>query len=129
MKQTLQERHNRMTQKRRYPFKKITRLIDFTTPPGHRALRQLVDNLRPYLMDGEATWTQLTRLYFDHAKLAGNLNPIYVEIAKFLIAAENNLTHKKSVLFRFLTHQDHSNLDISEDCLKTIVNQKIREIS
>lgn len=125
----LKVRHARKQKNRRYPskyFKESTRLIDLVDYYHHDAVKQLVDNLRSFLMEGEREkgYISLTRLYFnlDVFKIKTR-QTVYDELAKFFyqIKSENGFECCQSHFFRYLADPVHCNLGVSEKSLKALI--------
>ena len=122
-RQSLSKAHAARQQKRRYPFTPKTRLFDLTTASSHTTLAAWLAFIAAYLKDGKVPdWKTATRLDFHCSK-----ERIVWCIALLLLKIGNEgLTCKKSVLFRYLTTTEHSNITISEEVLKTMVNNQLR---
>lgn len=131
----LKVRHARKQKKRRYPskfFKKSTRLIDLVDIYHHVAVKQLVNNLKPFLMEGESErgYISLTRLYFNPDMLYNKRQLVYDELAKFFyqVKGEKGFLCCQSYFFRYLANADHCNLDVSEKSLKALISKAKPEI-
>lgn len=131
----LKVRHARKQKKRRYPskfFKKSTRLIDLVDSYHHVAVKQLVDNLKPFLMEGESErgYISLTRLYFNPDMLYNKRQLVYDELAKFFyqVKGEKGFLCCQSHFFRYLANTDHCNLDVSGKSLKALISKAKPEI-
>lgn len=118
--QKARNRHRRL-----FPFNDSTRLIDLVVGECHGDVRKLVDNLRPYLLDGEGGYLGLTRLYFDEEKIQGVRKNAIKAIAEFLIKVKNkngfSKHQRQSTFFRYLSDPIHCNLGISEKSLKALI--------
>ena len=126
----------REQKERRYPskfFKVSTRLIDLVEQHHHSAVRQLVDNLEPFLMEGESEkgYISLTRLYFNPDMLCNKRQLVYDELAKFFyqVKSENGFKCLQSHFFRYLANPVHCNLGVSEKSLKALIAKSKPEIS
>ena len=126
----------REQKERRYPskfFKVSTRLIDLVEQHHHSAVRQLVDNLEPFLMEGESEkgYISLTRLYFNPDMLCNKRQLVYDELAKFFyqVKSENGFKCLQSHFFRYLANPVHCNLGVSEKSLKALIAKAKPEIS
>lgn len=110
-------------QKRRYPFTEKTRLFDLVKASYHPTMAQWLNVIRPYLDDGELPdWKKATRLDFNCRK-----ERIAWCIALLLIViGDDGLKCKKSIFFRYMTSKEHSNIQINEGHLKTLVYNQIR---
>jgi len=113
--------------KRRYPFKSSTKLIELVDKKHYGDIVKLTERLRPFLLDGERGPFVLTRLYFDTNKLQAKRSFVYAELALFLdkMRREGGLTCSQSVFFRYLSSPDHCNLGISERSLKALVSKAL----
>ena len=118
-------------EKRRYPFKSTTKLIELVDKKHYGDIVKLIDRLSPFLLVGERGAFTLTRLYFDLDKLAYQRQFIYDELAIFLksVKDENGLLVSQSVFFRYLSSPDHCNLGISENSLKALISEAMRRYS
>ena len=133
----LKVRQARKQKERRYPskfLKESTRLIDLVDQHHHSAVRQLVDNLESFLMEGEYEkgYISLTRLYFNpnmFKKLTRQ--SVYDELAKFFyqVKSENGFKCRQSHFFRYLADPAHCNLGVSEKSLKALIAKAKPEIS
>ena len=122
-RQSLSKAHAARQQKRRYPFTPKTRLFDLTTASSHTTLAEWLAFIAPYLQDGKVPdWKTATRLDFRCSKerTAWCIAALLAKIGK------EGLMCKKSVFFRYLTTPEHSNVMLSEDYLKTLVNTQLR---
>jgi len=122
-RQSLSKAHAARQQRRRYPFTPKTRLFDLTTASSHTTLAEWLAFIAPYLQDGKVPdWKTATRLDFRCSKerIAWCIAVLLDKIGK------EGLACKKSVLFRYLTTTEHSNITISEEVLKTMVNNQLR---
>ena len=124
-----------MQKNRRYPskfFKESTRLVDLVDSQHYVAVRQLVDNLKPFLMEGESEhgYISLTRLYFNPDMLYNKRQLVYDELAKFFykVKSDNGFLCRQSHFFRYLANADHCNLDICEKSLKAHISKAKPEI-
>ena len=121
-RQSLSKAHAARQQRRRYPFTPKTRLFDLTTASSHTTLAEWLAFTAPYLQDGKVPdWKTATRLDFRCSKerIAWCIAVLLDKIGK------EGLACKKSVLFRYLTTTEHSNITISEEALKTMVNSQL----
>lgn len=110
-------------EKRRYPFKTTTKLIELVDKRHYGNMVRLIERLRPYLMDGEGGAFTLTRLYFDLDRLMYQRQVVYAELAIFLneVKTDDGLACAQSVFFRYLSSSDHCNLGLSESSLKALI--------
>lgn len=125
------EQQRARREKRRYPFKSTTKLIELVDKKHYGDIVKLITRLSPYLMKGERGPFMLTRLYFDLDKLENQRQFVYDELALFLkkVKDENGLIVSQSVFFRYLSHPDHCNLGISENSLKALISEALRRNS
>lgn len=122
-RQSLSKAQAARQQKRRYPFTPKTRFFDLTTASSHTTLAAWLAFIAAYLKDGKVPdWKTATWLDFHCSKerIAWCIALLLLKIGK------EGLTCKKSVLFRYLTTTEHSNITISEEVLKTMVNNQLR---
>lgn len=125
------EQQRAQREKRRYPFKSMTKLIELVDKKHYGDIVKLIERLSPYLLTGERGPFMLTRLYFDLDKLENQRQFVYDELALFLkkVKDENGLSVSQSVFFRYLSHPDHCNLGICENSLKALITEAIRRNS
>lgn len=125
------EQQREKREKRRYPFKSTTKLIELVDKKHYGDIVKLIERLSPYLLTGERGLFMLTRLYFDLNKLVYQRQFVYDELALFLkkVKDENGLSVTQSVFFRYLSHPDHCNLGISENSLKALITEAMRRNS
>ena len=125
------EQQREKREKRRYPFKSTTKLIELVDKKHYGDMVKLIERLSPYFLTGERGPFMLTRLYFDLNKLVYQRQFVYDELALFLkkVKAEDGLTFPQSVFFRYLSHPDHCNLGISENSLKALITEAMRRNS
>ena len=125
------EQQRAQREKRRYPFKSTTKLIELVDKKHYGDIVNLIERLSPYLLTGERGPFMLTRLYFDLDKLENQRQFVYDELALFLkkVKDENGLSVKQSVFFRYLSSPDHCNLVISENSLKALILEAMRRNS
>jgi hypothetical protein len=133
----LKVRQARKQKERRYQskfLKESTRLIDLVDQHYHSAVRQLVDNLESFLMEGEYEkgYISLTRLYFNpnmFKKLTRQ--SVYDELAKFFyqVKSEKGFKCLQSHFFRYLANDVHCNLGVSEKSLKALIAKAKPKIS
>ena len=126
-----EEQQRAQREKRRYPFKSSTKLIELVDKKHYGDIVKLTERLRPFLLVGERGSFELTRFFFDLDKLAYQRQFVYDELALFLkkVKDENGLIVSQSVFFRYLSHPDHCNLGISENSLKALISEAIRRNS
>ena len=131
----LKVRQARKQKERRFPSKLLnesTRLIDLVDHHHHYAIRQLVNNLKPFLMEGEHErgYISLTRLYFNYDMLCNKRQLVYDELAKFFyqVKSENGFKCCQSHFFRYLANPIHCNLGVSEKSLKALIAKAKPEI-
>lgn len=126
-----EEQQRTQREKRRYPFKSTTKLIELVDKKHYGDIVKLIERLSPYLLTGERGPFMLTRLYFDLDKLVFQRQFVYDELAIFLkkVKDENGLTVTQSVFFRYLSSPDHCNLGISENSLKALILEAMRRNS
>ena len=109
-------------QKRRYPFTPKTRLFDMVSAQYHMTLAAWLAFIAPYLKCGMVpNWKTAKRLDFKCRKerTAWCIALLLAKIGK------EGLNCKKSVFFRYLTTSEHSNIEMSEQHLTTLVNNML----
>ena len=117
-------------QEKRYPFSEATRLIEFVDKRHYGRLLKLLQNFRPYLLDGEEPNDfKLKRLNFDMGKLMNKHQFVFDELALFLIDVKEGLTKRQSAFIRYLSTPEHCNLGIKEESLKALILEAKRHNS
>ena len=88
----------------------------------------LIELLKPYLIDEGKGPFFLTGLFFDLEKVKGQRQFIIVELAFFLkkLKETNGLKCSQNVFFRYLSSPEHCNLGISWKSLKVLILEAIR---
>ena len=88
----------------------------------------LIELLKPYLIDEGKGPFFLTGLFFDLEKVKGQRQIIIVELALFLkkLKEKNGLKCSQNVFFRYLSSPEHCNLAFSENSLKALITEAIR---
>jgi len=120
-----EKRRNR----RMCPFEEKTLLRDLIDKESYEDLTNMLETLRPFLMDDEVELYNCNRLYFDLKKIERIHKIVISTIAVFLneVKKKQTLRHPDSVLFRYLSSTEHCNLGISEKSLKALVYKAIQE--
>lgn len=120
-----EKRRNR----RMCPFEEKTLLRDLIDKESYEDLNNMLETLRPFLMDDEVELYNCNRLYFDLKKIERIHKIVISTIAVFLneVKKKQTLRHPDSVLFRYLSSTEHCNLGISEKSLKALVYKAIQE--
>ena len=87
------EQQRAQREKRRYPFKRTTKLIELVDKKHYGDIVKLIERLSPYLLTEERGPFMLSRLYFDLDKLVYKRQFVYDELAIFLkkVKEENGL--------------------------------------
>lgn len=126
-----EEQQRAQREKRRYPFKSTTKLIELVDKKHYGDIVKLIERLSPYLLTGERGPFMLTRLYFDLDKLVYQRQFVYDELAIFLkkVKDENGLSVTQSIFFRYLSSPDHCNLGVCENSLKALITEAMRRNS
>jgi len=111
------------------PFEEKTLLRDLIDKESYEDLTNMLETLRPFLMDDEVELYNCNRLYFDLKKIERIHKIVISTIAVFLneVKKKQTLRHPDSVLFRYLSSTEHCNLGISEKSLKALVYKAIQE--
>ena len=88
----------------------------------------LIELLKPYLIDEGKGPFFLTGLFFDLEKVKGQRQFIIVELALCLkkLKETNGLKCSQNVFFRYLSSPEHCNLAFSENSLKVLILEAIR---
>jgi len=118
----------RQRDRRRYPFTESTRLIELVDKKHYGDVVNLIELLKPYLIDEGKGPFFLTGLFFDLEKVKGQRQFIIVELAFFLkkLKETNGLKCSQNVFFRYLSSPEHCNLAISWKSLKVLILGSIR---
>ena len=101
-------------------FTAKTRVYDLLKKEFHGELRVLMDNVRPYIRDGDAIdWKHLR--YFDYDVETISKREFVFKIAEFLhaIGKGDGLKCKMSVFIRYLASNEHSNFGLKYRSLNT----------
>lgn len=117
----------KVNHKTKKEFTPNTRLYDKVRPEYHNALRQMVDDIKPYLINGEnVNWKQLKRIEVNYyAKSEGKRSlpssDVINCLARFLITIgkDNGLKCSMAVIIRYLCSKEHSNFCMKEKSLNT----------
>ena len=114
--------------RRRYPFTESTRLIELVDKKHYGNVVNLIEQLKPYLIDEGKGPFFLTGLFFYLDKIKGQRLFIMVELAQFLkkVKDDGGLKCRQNVLFRYLSSPEHCNLAISWKSLKVLILEAIR---
>ena len=116
----------RTTKQSKQEFTAKTRVYDLLKKEFHGELRVLIDNIRPYIRDGDSIdWKHLR--YFDYDVETISKREFVFKIAEFLhaIGKGNGLKCKMSVFIRFLTSNEHSNFGLKYKSLNTQIYRMI----
>ena len=118
----------RQRDRRRYPFNESTKLIELVEKKHYGDVVNLIEHLKPYLIDEGKGPFFLTGLFFDLEKVKGQRQFIIVELALFLkkLKEKNGLKCSQNVFFRYLSSPEHCNLAISWKSLKVLILEAIR---
>ena len=118
----------RQRDRRRYPFNESTKLIELVDKKHYGDVVNLIELLKPYLIDEGKGPFFLTGLFFDLEKVKGQRQFIIVELALFLkkLKEKNGLKCSQNVFFRYLSSPEHCNLAFSENSLKALITEAIR---
>ena len=120
-----QQQHGR----RRYPFTESTKLIELVDKKHYGNVVNLIELLKPYLIDEGQGPFLLTGLFFDLEKVKGQRQCIILELASFLkkVKDDGGLKCSQNVFFRYLSSPEHCNLAISWKSLKVLISKAIRQ--
>jgi len=119
----------RQRNKRRYPFTESTKLIELVDKKHYGNVVNLIELLKPYLIDEGQGPFLLTGLFFDLEKVKGQRQCIILELASFLkkVKDDGGLKCSQNVFFRYLSSPEHCNLAISWKSLKVLILKAIRQ--
>ena len=120
MKKKRKKKQCRTAKQSKSEFTPKTRVYDLLKKEFHGELRVLIDNIRPYIRDGDAIdWKHLR--YFDYDVETISKREFVFKIAEFLhaIGKGNGLKCKMSVFIRFLASNEHSNFGLKYRSLNT----------
>ena len=119
----------RQRDKRRYPFNESTKLIELVDKKHYGDVVNLIENLKPYLIDEGKTPFFLTGIFFDLEKVKGQRQYVIVELALFLKKVKDGggLKCSQNVFFRYLSSPEHCNLAFSWKSLKVLILEAIRQ--
>lgn len=114
-------------EKQRYPFRRETRIIELLNFNSYGDLKELLEQLKPYLKDEDVYFTTANHLYFDLQKIEGVRVYIYTILNTFFksIRKKKGLACKQSLFYRYLSDPEHCNLGISERSIKILLNQDV----
>ena len=115
--------------RRRYPFTESTRLIELVDKKHYGNVVNLIELLKPYLIDEGQGPFLLTGLFFDLEKVKGQRQCVILELASFLkkVKYDGGLRCSQNVFFRYLSSPEHCNLANSENTLKAHILEAIRQ--
>lgn len=120
MKQKRIKQQRRTAKQSKKEFTAKTRVYDLLKKEFHGELRVLMDNVRPYIRDGDAIdWKHLR--YFDYDVETISKREFVFKIAEFLhaIGKGDGLKCKMSVFIRYLASNEHSNFGLKYRSLNT----------
>ena len=121
----------RQREKRRYPFTESTKLIELVDKKHYGDVVNLIEQLKPYLIDEGQDPFFLSGLFFDLEAVKGQRQYIILELASFLkkVKDDGGLKYSQNVFFRYLSCPEHCNLAISWISLKVQILEAIRRQS
>ena len=120
MKQKRIQQQRRTAKQSKQEFTAKTRVYDLLKKEFHGELRVLIDNIRPYIRDGDSIdWKHLR--YFDYDVETISKREFVFKIAEFLhaIGKGDGLKCKMSVFIRYLASNEHSNFGLKYRSLNT----------
>ena len=103
-------------------FTAKTRVFDLLKGEFHDELKQLTEDIRPYIRDGDhIDWKHLRFFSYDNEKTT-KVEFILI-IAQFLlrIGKGNGLKCRMSVFIRYLAESEHSNFALKYRSLNTLI--------
>ena len=115
----------RQREKRRYPFREETRIIELLQSNCYGDFKTLIQQIRPYLLDTDVNYLTVNSLFFDLKKIVGLRTYLYEELKLFFkkVKEKDGLRCKQSHFFRYLSDPEHCNLGLTEQSMKAIMNQ------
>lgn len=117
--------------KRRFPFNENTMMCELFKPEYFKRLDELTDQLRPYLSNDMKTLRREKGLFLSaEGKKKIKRTWFYALIAMTIASGEQGespLRVAKSIFFRYLVSNDHSNISLSESTLKASVNKAFND--
>lgn len=117
--------------KRRYPFDENTMMCELFKPEYFKRLDELTDQLHPYLSNDMKTLRREKGLFLsEEGKKKIKRTWLYALIALTIASGEQGespLRVAKSIFFRYLVSNDHSNISLSESTLKASVNKAFND--
>lgn len=117
----------RKTRKEAKPkFTKKTRLMDMVSKEYHGELKVMIDELRRMTtLEDSEEWWQVKKLIFIHPKSMANYEPIADFIIKTTRNGSDGLKCSQRTFFRYITSNEHSNLNVKWDSAKSLVYNMI----
>lgn len=116
------KKQRRTAKQSKQEFTKKTRVYDLVKAEYHNELNQLMEEIRPYIRDGDSIdWKHLRYFDFDKEKIR---KPDFVLIiARFLlvIGKGDGLKCRMSVFIRYLASNEHSNFGLKYRSLNTLI--------
>ena len=105
----------RQRDRRRYPFNESTKLIELVEKKHYGDVVNLIEHLKPYLIDEGKALFFLTGIFFDLEKVKGQRQFVFDELALFLKKVKDGggLKCRQNVFFRYLSSPEHCILGIS----------------
>ena len=117
--------------KHRFPFDENTMMCELFKPEYFKRLDELTNQLRPYLSNDMKTLRRQKGLFLSaEGKKKIKRTWFYALIALTIAPGEQGespLRVAKSIFFRYLVSNDHSNITLSESTLKASVNKAFNE--
>lgn len=122
MKKQKKNKQRRTAKQSKSEFTAKTRVYDLVRCEFHSELRCLIENIRPFVRDGDSIdWKHLR--YFNAKGDSRKKKELILEIAKFLITIGKGggLKCKMSVFLRYLASNEHGNFGMKYGSLNTLI--------
>lgn len=122
MKKKRKKKQCRTAKQSKQEFTAKTRVYDLLKKEFHGELKALIDNIRPYIRDGDAIdWKHLKYFEYDEGEICKT--DFILIIAEFLLTIRKGegLKCKMSVFLRYLSQNEHSNFGLKYKSLNTLI--------
>lgn len=116
------KKHRRTAKKSKSEFTVKTRVYDLVKREFHDNLRNLIEDIRPFIRDGDTIdWKHFK--YFGYDEEIISKTEFMINIARFLLAIGKGegLKCKMSVFVRYLASNEHSNFGLKYRSLNTLI--------
>ena len=123
------KKQRRTAKQSKQEFTKKTRVYDLVKAEFHNELKQLTEEIRPYVRDGDSiSWKHLRYFDFDEDEIR---KPDFILfIVRFLlkIGKRDGLKCRMSVFIRYLASNEHSNFCLKYRSLNTLIYRQFEYI-